>query len=113
MVEQDPDSYHVVLATYSQINSEEDIAAMRSFDLVLLEDPGRLALFEDGGQCHSCTLKARFKPGLLPRPRPRPLQSHTDESSSTSPSTSSSKSSSTSSASSSLVFDEKNTNILA
>ncbi|KAL6833279.1 SNF2 family N-terminal domain-containing protein [Trichoderma sp. SZMC 28015] len=41
MVEQDPDSYHVVLATYSQINSEEDIAAMRSFDL-------NAAIFDEG-----------------------------------------------------------------
>ncbi|EHK16594.1 uncharacterized protein TRIVIDRAFT_112980 [Trichoderma virens Gv29-8] len=41
MVEQDPDAYHVVLATYSQINSEEDIAAMRSFDL-------NAAIFDEG-----------------------------------------------------------------
>ncbi|RFU72828.1 helicase [Trichoderma arundinaceum] len=41
MVEQDPEAYHVVLATYSQINSEEDIAAMRSFDL-------NAAIFDEG-----------------------------------------------------------------
>ncbi|KAF7548570.1 hypothetical protein G7046_g8621 [Stylonectria norvegica] len=32
-VEQEPDAYHVVLATYSQINSEADIEAMQSFKL--------------------------------------------------------------------------------
>ncbi|KAL7927463.1 SNF2 family N-terminal domain-containing protein [Trichoderma austrokoningii] len=31
-VEQEPEAYHVVLATYTQINSEEDIRAMQSFD---------------------------------------------------------------------------------
>ncbi|KAK5987615.1 ATP-dependent helicase fft2 [Cladobotryum mycophilum] len=41
MVEQDPEAYHVVLATYSQINSEEDIDAMRSFDL-------NAAIFDEG-----------------------------------------------------------------
>ncbi|KAL7820402.1 helicase [Trichoderma aethiopicum] len=40
-VENDPEAYHVVLATYSQINSEEDIAAMRSFDL-------NAAIFDEG-----------------------------------------------------------------
>jgi SWI/SNF-related matrix-associated actin-dependent regulator 1 of chromatin subfamily A len=40
-VEQDPESYHVVLATYSQINSEADIEAMQSFDL-------NAAVFDEG-----------------------------------------------------------------
>ncbi|KAL7790417.1 SNF2 family N-terminal domain-containing protein [Trichoderma ceciliae] len=40
-VEQDPEAYHVVLATYSQINSEEDIAAMQSFHL-------NAAIFDEG-----------------------------------------------------------------
>jgi SWI/SNF-related matrix-associated actin-dependent regulator 1 of chromatin subfamily A len=40
-VEQDPEAYHVVLATYSQINSEEDIGAMQSFDL-------NAAIFDEG-----------------------------------------------------------------
>ncbi|KAM0451359.1 hypothetical protein ACHAO4_006034 [Trichoderma viride] len=40
-VEQEPEAYHVVLATYSQINSEEDIGAMQSFDL-------NAAIFDEG-----------------------------------------------------------------
>lgn len=40
-VKHDPDSYHVVLATYSQINSEEDVEAMQSFDL-------NAAIFDEG-----------------------------------------------------------------
>lgn len=40
-VERDPESYHVVLATYSQINSDEDIEAMQSFDL-------NAAVFDEG-----------------------------------------------------------------
>lgn len=40
-IQQDPDSCHVVLATYSQINSEADIEAMQSFDL-------NAAVFDEG-----------------------------------------------------------------
>ncbi|PNY27107.1 ATP-dependent helicase fft2 [Tolypocladium capitatum] len=40
-VEQDPEAYHVVLATYSQINSEADVAAMQSFHL-------NCAIFDEG-----------------------------------------------------------------
>ncbi|KAH7326473.1 SNF2 family N-terminal domain-containing protein [Stachybotrys elegans] len=40
-VEQNPEDYHVVLATYSQINSEADIEAMRSFGL-------NTAVFDEG-----------------------------------------------------------------
>lgn len=40
-IEQDPQDYHVVLATYSQINSEADIEAMQSFDL-------NAAIFDEG-----------------------------------------------------------------
>jgi SWI/SNF-related matrix-associated actin-dependent regulator 1 of chromatin subfamily A len=40
-VEHDPESYHVVLATYSQINSEEDVASMRALDL-------NAAIFDEG-----------------------------------------------------------------
>lgn len=40
-VEQEPESFHVVLATYSQINSEADIEAMQSFDL-------NAAVFDEG-----------------------------------------------------------------
>ncbi|POR31617.1 ATP-dependent helicase fft2 [Tolypocladium paradoxum] len=40
-VEQDPEAYHVVLATYSQINSEADIEAMQSFRL-------NCAIFDEG-----------------------------------------------------------------
>ncbi|KHN98493.1 SNF2-related protein [Metarhizium album ARSEF 1941] len=40
-VERHPESYHVVLATYSQINSEADIEAMQSFDL-------NAAVFDEG-----------------------------------------------------------------
>ncbi|KND88633.1 ATP-dependent helicase fft2 [Tolypocladium ophioglossoides CBS 100239] len=40
-VEQDPEAYHVVLATYSQINSEADVEAMQSFHL-------NCAIFDEG-----------------------------------------------------------------
>ncbi|CAH0001043.1 unnamed protein product [Clonostachys byssicola] len=40
-VEQDPEAYHVVLATYSQINSSTDIEAMRDCDL-------HAAIFDEG-----------------------------------------------------------------
>lgn len=40
-VEQDPGGYHVVLATYSQINSETDVEAMQSFRL-------NCAIFDEG-----------------------------------------------------------------
>lgn len=40
-VEQDLDAYHVVLATYSQINSEADLEAMQSFQL-------NAAIFDEG-----------------------------------------------------------------
>jgi SWI/SNF-related matrix-associated actin-dependent regulator 1 of chromatin subfamily A len=40
-VQQNPEEYHVVLATYSQINSEADIEAMQSFDL-------NAAVFDEG-----------------------------------------------------------------
>lgn len=40
-VEQDLDAYHVVLATYSQINSEADLEAMQSFRL-------NAAIFDEG-----------------------------------------------------------------
>jgi SWI/SNF-related matrix-associated actin-dependent regulator 1 of chromatin subfamily A len=40
-VEQNPEEYHVVLATYSQINSEADIEAMQSFNL-------NAAVFDEG-----------------------------------------------------------------
>lgn len=40
-VEQEPDAYHVVLATYSQINSETDVEAMQSFRL-------NAAIFDEG-----------------------------------------------------------------
>ncbi|KOS20928.1 ATP-dependent helicase fft2 [Escovopsis weberi] len=41
MVHQDPEAYHVVLATYSQINCEDDIDAMGSFGL-------NAAIFDEG-----------------------------------------------------------------
>ncbi|KAI9171990.1 ATP-dependent helicase fft2 [Paramyrothecium foliicola] len=40
-VEQNPEDFHVVLATYSQINSEADIEAMQSFNL-------NAAVFDEG-----------------------------------------------------------------
>lgn len=40
-VENNPEDYHVVLATYSQINSEADVEAMASFDL-------NAAVFDEG-----------------------------------------------------------------
>lgn len=40
-VEQDPEAYHVVLATYSQINNEADIEAMRALNL-------HAAIFDEG-----------------------------------------------------------------
>lgn len=40
-VEQEPEAYHVVLATYSQINNMADVEAMQSFDL-------RAAIFDEG-----------------------------------------------------------------
>ncbi|PHH75248.1 hypothetical protein CDD83_4432 [Cordyceps sp. RAO-2017] len=40
-VEREPDAYHVVLATYSQINSEADIEAMQAFRL-------NAAIFDEG-----------------------------------------------------------------
>lgn len=40
-VEQNPDAYHVVLATYSQINSTADVEAMQSFNL-------NAAIFDEG-----------------------------------------------------------------
>ncbi|KAG6002540.1 hypothetical protein E4U43_001099 [Claviceps pusilla] len=41
MIEERPEKYHVVLATYSQITTEADIDAMRSFDL-------NAAVFDEG-----------------------------------------------------------------
>ncbi|KAG6005796.1 hypothetical protein E4U21_007629 [Claviceps maximensis] len=41
MIEERPEEYHVVLATYSQITTEADIDAMRSFDL-------NAAVFDEG-----------------------------------------------------------------
>ncbi|KAG5982238.1 hypothetical protein E4U55_002154 [Claviceps digitariae] len=41
MIEENPEEYHVVLATYSQITTEADIDAMRSFDL-------NAAVFDEG-----------------------------------------------------------------
>ncbi|KAG5952264.1 hypothetical protein E4U53_001279 [Claviceps sorghi] len=41
MIEERPEEYHVVLATYSQITTEADINAMRSFDL-------NAAVFDEG-----------------------------------------------------------------
>ncbi|GAB0136520.1 hypothetical protein EsDP_00004820 [Epichloe bromicola] len=40
-IEQEPEAYHVVLATYSQITTEADIDAMKSFDL-------NAAVFDEG-----------------------------------------------------------------
>ncbi|KAM0437500.1 hypothetical protein ACHAPT_001863 [Fusarium lateritium] len=40
-VEQDPEAFHVVLATYSQINNINDVEAMQSFDL-------NAAIFDEG-----------------------------------------------------------------
>lgn len=40
-IEQEHEAYHVVLATYSQINSETDIEAMQSFHL-------NAAIFDEG-----------------------------------------------------------------
>ncbi|PHH67277.1 hypothetical protein CDD81_3046 [Ophiocordyceps australis] len=40
-VEEEPEAYHVVLATYSQINSDQDVECMRSLDL-------NAAIFDEG-----------------------------------------------------------------
>ncbi|KEY67507.1 hypothetical protein S7711_02427 [Stachybotrys chartarum IBT 7711] len=40
-VQENPDDYHVVLATYSQINSDDDVEAMQSFNL-------NAAVFDEG-----------------------------------------------------------------
>ncbi|KAG5929420.1 hypothetical protein E4U42_005887 [Claviceps africana] len=59
MIQEDPEEYHVVLATYSQITTDEDIGAMMSFHL-------NAAVFDEGHKLKNPETKLYKDLGYIP-----------------------------------------------